>query len=590
MRNPTKMTDSTPSYPAIARRKQAHLESQIPAEWKLPTSSIPPGMLSLEDSITKAQQYQRVNVMGIPRTCGVLNSTELEITENWDIRGLLRVIAEKRYTTEDVVRAFCKRAAIAHQLTRCLSEPLFDRALQRAKSLDRHLQKSGKPIGPLHGLPVSIKDSFHVKGVDSTTGIVGLAFQPATENSPLVDLLESLGAVIIGKTNVPQTMGALDSCNYLFGRTLNPLNRQWTAGGSTGGEGVLIAMRGSMVGFGTDVGGSIRVPAMCNGIYGFKPSVGRVPYRGQEKGHMPGKGRVSMQAVAGPLVRSVADLGAIMEEIVPRAELFAEDCIPGRWQGEFPFRLPETQARNVTIGVLRSDGIVEPLPPIARVLDEVAQALRRTPGIDVVEIPVPPAFTKCQAVAGRLMIVDGGNPMMDLIEGTGEPLIPWLQSWMKRRRELTLSQLGQLQDQRSLLERELLKMWTLNSGSERRIDAIIHPVAPHPVPEIDRYNAVGYTSSFVLLDYPTGTIPVRPVRESDLEIGKEMDAPVLGSWDKANRLLWNEQTVNRRVYLDSPLSIQVITPKQRDYELFRAMEIIDRAVKVRDGEKMAAKL
>ncbi|PIG81166.1 putative general amidase [Aspergillus arachidicola] len=584
------MSNSTPSYPAIAQRKQAHLESQIPAEWKLSASQIPSGMLSLEDSITNAKQYQRVNVMDVPRTCGLLTAKELEITENWDIRGLLRVIAEKRYTTEDVVGAFCKRAAIAHQVTRCLSEPLFDRALQRAKDLDLHLQKSGKPIGPLHGLPVSVKDSFHVKGVDSTTGIVGLAFKPATQNSPLVDLLESLGAVIIGKTNVPQTMGALDSCNYLFGRTLNPLNRQWTVGGSTGGEGALIAMRGSMVGFGTDIGGSIRVPAMCNGIYGFKPSVGRVPFGGQEGGQMPGKGRVSLQTVAGPLARSVADLGAIMEEVVPRAELFGEDCIPGRWHGEFPFRLPETQGRNVTIGVLRSDGIVEPLPPIARVLDEVAQTLRKTPGVEVVEIPVPAALTKCQGLAGRLMGVDGGNAMMDLLESTGEPLIPWLKDRMKRGRELTLSQLGQLQAQRSIVERELLKMWTLNSGTGRRIDAIIHPVAPHPVPEMDRYNAVGYTSSFVLLDYPAGTIPVRPFRESDLESGKEMDAPVLGSWDKANRQLWNERTVDRRVYLGSPLSIQVVTPKQRDYELFRAMEIIDRAVRVPDTEKTAAKL
>ncbi|KAB8079521.1 alpha-glucosidase [Aspergillus leporis] len=584
------MPDSTPSYPAIAQRKQAHLDSQIPPEWKLPASLIPPGMLSLEDSITEPKQYQRVNVMSIPKLSGLLTSKELEITENWDIRGLLRVIAEKKFTAEDVVKAFCKRAAIAHQLTRCLSEPLFSRALERAKDLDRHLQSSGRPIGPLHGLPVTVKDSFHIKGVDSTTGIAGLAFQPAAENSPLVDLLESLGAVIIAKTNVPQTMGALDSCNHLFGRTLNPLNRQWTAGGSSGGEGVLIAMRGSMVGFGTDIGGSIRIPAMCNGIYGFKPSIGRVPFRGQDGGHIPGKGRISLQAVAGPLARSVADLGAVMQEIVPRAELFGEDCFPGRWQGEFPFRLPETQGRELTIGVLRSDGIVEPLPPIAKVLDEVAQALRRTPGINVVDIPVPSALTKCQGLAGRLMGIDGGNAMMDLLESTGEPLIPWLESRTKRGRELTVSELGQLQAQRSIIERELLKMWTLDGGSDRRIDAIIHPVAPHPVPEIDRYNAVGYASSFVLLDYPAGTIPVRHFRESDLESGKEMDAPVLGSWDKANRLLWNEKTVDRRVYLGSPLSIQVITPKQRDYELFRAMEIIDQAVRTSEGEKTNAKL
>lgn len=331
-------------------------------------------------------------------------------------------------------------------------------------------------------------------------------------------------------------MGALDSCNHLFGRTLNPLNRQLTAGGSSGGEGVLIAMRGSMVGFGTDIGGSIRIPAMCNGICGFKPSVGRVPFGGQESGQMPGRSRISLQAVAGPLARSVADLGAVMEEIVPRAEMFGEDCIPGRWERESPL-LPEIKSRTFTVGVLKSDGLVAPLPPITRILEETAESLRRTPGVEVVEIPVPPALKKCQALAGRLMGVDGGNTMMDILESTSEPLIPWLQGRMKRGKPMTLEQLSQLQDQRSVIEKELLGMWTLNGDSTKRIDAIITPVAPHPVPEMDRYNAVGYTSSFVLLDYPAGTIPVRNFRESDLEIGKDMNSPVLGSWDKINRQL-----------------------------------------------------
>lgn len=381
-----------------------------------------------------------------------------------------------------------------------------------------------------------MKDCFRVKGSDASIGIAALAFNPSTTNADLVELLLSLGAVIVAKTNVPQTMGALDSCNNLFGRTLNPLNRQLTAGGSSGGEGVLVAMRGAMVGFGTDIGGSIRIPAMCNGIYGFKPSEGRVPYGGQEGGQIPGKGQISLQAVAGPLARSVADLGAVMEEIVPRAEMFGEDCIPGRWEKESGL-LPEIKPRKFTVGVLKSDGLVTPLPPIARILDEAAESLRRTPGVEVVDIPVPPALKKCQAIAGRLMGVDGGGNMLDIIESTSEPLIPWLQSRTKRGKPLPLPQLAQLQDQRSAIEKELLGMWTLNGDRTKRVDAIIAPVAPHPVPELDRYNAVGYTSSFVLLDYPAGSIPVRNFKESDLESGKDMDSPILGSWDRANRAL-----------------------------------------------------
>ncbi|GAQ10507.1 putative amidase C550.07 [Aspergillus lentulus] len=578
------------AYAAISQRKLAETDAKIPSEWRLSESQIPPGMLSPAESITNVKQYGRVNVMDIPRTCGLLSARELEITEQYDVRGLLRAMTDKRLTAEEVTTAFCKRAAIAHQLTRCLTEPLFDRAIQRARELDAHLHRTGRPIGPLHGLPVSVKDCFNVKGIDTSIGIAALVSRPATEDAPLIQLLTALGAIVLTKTNVPQTMGALDSANFVFGRTLNPLNRALTAGGSSGGEGVLVAMRGCMVGFGTDIGGSIRVPAMCMGVYGFKPSVGRVPFGGQEGGQVPGKGRIALQAVAGPIARSVEDLGAVMAEIVPRAEMFGEDCIPGLWGGEFP---RSGLRRKVTIGVLRSDGVVQPLPPVARVLDEVAHMLRRTQGVEVVEIPVLPALSKCQGLAGRLMGVDDGSTMLDLLEATGEPLIPWLQGRVKRGKALSVVQLAQLQAQRSAVERELLAMWMRDGNGDgdrlagRQVDAIILPVAPHPVPEIDRYNAVGYSSSFVLLDYPAGVIPVRKFRETDLELGKEMTAPVLGSWDKANRLLWNEKTVDRRVYLDSPLSIQVVTPKQHDYELYRAMEIIDRAVRAEEHKTVA---
>ncbi|PWY88645.1 amidase [Aspergillus sclerotioniger CBS 115572] len=565
-------------YQSIAARKQQHLESLIPSEWRLDASQIPAGMLSPAESITQTSAYKSINVTAIPRTCGLLTSHEFHITEDYNVRALLAEIHSQHLTSEEVTRAFCKRAAIAHQLTRCLTEPLFTQALDRARALDTHLQSTSRPIGLLHGLPISIKDTFHIAHTDSTSGLAALAFCPATQDASLVTLLQSLGAIIITKTNVPQTVGTLDTCNHLFGRTLNPLNHRLTVGGSTGGEAALLALRGSMIGFGTDIGGSVRIPPMCTGLYGFKPSQGRLPYGGQQDaGHIPAKGRIGLQPVAGPLARSVEDIGFVMGEIVPRAELFGEDCIPGTWGPSPPLSTPKLR-----IGVLRSDGIVEPLPPITKVLDEVSRILRCTSDVEIVEVPVPPALTKCQGLANKLMGIDGGGHMMDLLEKTGEPLTPWLKGRMGRRKEITVSELGELQMQRARLEREMLRMWTLNAADDdriRRIDAIIHPVAPHPVPEMDRYNAIGYTSSWVLLDYPAGVVPVRTVREDDLELGREMTIPVKGRWDEANRRLWTETTVDRRVYLDSPLSVQVITPKQHDYDLYRAMQIIDKAIR-----------
>ena len=101
------------------------------------------------------------------------------------------------------------------------------------------------------------------------------------------------------------------------------------------------------------------------------------------------------------------------------------------------------------------------------------------------------------SLAGRLMGVDDGSSMLDKIENMGESLIPWLQGRMKRGKAITIHQLAQLQAQRAIIEKEMLKMWTQSSSNKtRRLDAIICPIAPHPVPQMDRYNAVGYTSTF----------------------------------------------------------------------------------------------
>jgi amidase len=168
---------------------------------------------------------------------------------------------------------------LSHQLTRiqtnCLTEIFFDKAIQRARNLDR--EKQLNPTGvlrPFHGLPVSLKDSFQVAGYDTSTGLACFVDEPAEEDSATAAMLIDLGAVLYCKTNVPQSIMTGDSDNNVFGRTLNPRNTKLTAGGSTGGEGALIALRGSVLGVGTDIGGSIRVPSLCNGLYGFRPSVG----------------------------------------------------------------------------------------------------------------------------------------------------------------------------------------------------------------------------------------------------------------------------------------------------------------------------
>jgi amidase len=186
----------------------------------------------------------------------------------------------------------------------CLTEIFFEEAIERARQLDRERKVGPENVLPLlWGLPISLKDSFQVLGHDTWTGLGCYVDQPAQENSSLAAMLLDLGTVLYCKTNLSQSIMAADSDNNIFGRTLNPRNIALTAGGSTGGEGALIALQGSLLGVGTDICGSIRVPLVCNGIYGLRPSVGVVPHGGVRDLTVPGTDGV--RSTAGPMATSI---------------------------------------------------------------------------------------------------------------------------------------------------------------------------------------------------------------------------------------------------------------------------------------------
>ena len=158
----------------------------------------------------------------------------------------------------------------------CLTEIFVERALARAAELDEALKKTGKVVGPLHGLPISLKDQLCIKGLETTMGYISWIGKYADKNAVLVDILEECGAVPFVRTNVPQTLMVRvplyqsselqflsKSCqwpetfNNIFGRTTNPCNRSLTSGGSSGGEGALVSLKGSPIGVGSDIGGCV---------------------------------------------------------------------------------------------------------------------------------------------------------------------------------------------------------------------------------------------------------------------------------------------------------------------------------------------
>jgi amidase len=500
------------AYQAISYRKRHILQSLIPKDWLLCQSSNPLP-LDLRPLISESN---------------ILTSTELSITSSNDATSLAQLIHSRDLTSEAVTTAFCKRAAIAHQLTNCLSEILFLPAIEQARALDVEQRRNGKTRGPLHGIPISLKDTFNIKGYDSSIGMTSLAEKPAEGNAALVDMLLEQGAVLYCKTNVSQTLMALDSNNHIFGRALNPQNTLVTAGGSSGGEGALIAMRGSVLGVGTDIGGSIRIPAMCNGLYSIKPSSQRVPFSGQEIGQLPGTEGVGLQVSAGPITTSLRDCELFLKTIADAKPWEKDPRVAfGAWasQGEL--------GPKPLFGVLRTDGIATPLQPVSKVLDEVVHTLRQA-GAEVVEV-FAPTFRHCQPLANAFFSIEGHNHTFDLLEETEERLIPWLSTRLKRRPPMDISQVRDLHARKAALGKKMLGMWKFGKG--RTIDALICPIALHPVPRIDRWNSVGYTSAFVLLDYPAATLPVRDFTEEDMEDELPPGLEILGGWDKRNRKL-----------------------------------------------------
>lgn len=177
----------------------------------------------------------------------------------------------------------------------------FDRARARARALDSQADKSA----PLFGVPTTVKESFDVAGLPSTRGHLAAKDRPAAASSIAVRRLEQAGAVIFGKTNVPVDLADWQSYNPVYGSTTNPWNADHTPGGSSGGSAAVIAAGLSGFEIGTDIGGSIRVPAHFCGIFSHKPTYGLIPWFGDPATNAAAGADI---AVAGPMARSAGDL------------------------------------------------------------------------------------------------------------------------------------------------------------------------------------------------------------------------------------------------------------------------------------------
>lgn len=223
---------------------------------------------------------------------------------------IARRIKAKELTPIDAVEAHIRRIEQVNPTINAVVTPTFEQARKEAQAAQERIERDGTDdLPPLFGVPVTIKDCWAVKDVRFTGGSWHWRDYIADEDAESVQLLREAGAIILGKTNLPDMCWAGDSVNPIFGRTNNPRNNAYSAGGSSGGEGAIIAAGGSPLGLGSDIAGSVRIPAALNGCVSLKPTAGRVP----SGDHVPEvTGEIGNWNTAGPMARRVEDLALAM--------------------------------------------------------------------------------------------------------------------------------------------------------------------------------------------------------------------------------------------------------------------------------------
>ncbi|KAH7337928.1 general amidase GmdA [Rhizoctonia solani] len=458
-----------------------------------------------------------------------------------DVTDLAQHLATKECTAVEVTTAFCKATYAAQELTNCVTEVMFTQALARAQELDAHMSQTGKVVGPLHGIPVSVKDHISVKGEDTATGFVAWAGRTvAEEDASIVQILRAAGAIIYVKTANPQSLYAFETLSNIYGCTNNPHNRDLTPGGSSGGEGALIASRASLLGVGTDIGGSIhthsygvlRVPSAWCGLYGLKPSSHRLPASGVMHACA---GMENIVGVIGPMTHSVRDL-----------ELFF-----GVISSYKPWNIDFTR-----IGFFIDDGVVAPHPPIIERLLRAREALVAA-GHEVIDWTLMDHMAAFELLA-KLYMLDAGDNIRAILAESGEPAIPQL-----------------LRDQ---FRARALKHWNdtaLRSTSGRPVDVILCPASATLAAPHGETGWIGYTAYWNLLDlsaivFPSGA----PFNASTWEAttGSLPDEP-RNPIDEMVKAQWNPKTFD-----GAPIGLQLVGRRWQEEKLLAALKQVEGAV------------
>lgn len=460
-----------------------------------------------------------------------------------DATALRELIWSKKVTSEQVLKFYFSRAATVGRAIGAAVEGNWAKALELAKKADLLIKNTPRDkLPPLCGLPFSVKENFLMDGFEITHGLPSRIGKKYDRTSSIVEELVKRGAIPFVRTNIPQLLMTYETDNAVYGICVNPHNPARSPGGSSGGEGALIGAACSPFGIGNDIGGSVRIPALFSGVFGFKPSSNRfnisTNVAGIHKDFNDYQHQDYIRVVNGPLGRSTEDLRLLMAGMAaPEANNHVMRSIP-----PLPWREQECyfpKGQKLTIGYIESlDEVFEVSPPNRRAAELVINALKKE-GHKIIKFN-PPNVREMQGLITRFFISDGPNETnMSFTNGMSIhgaykliQLSLYLPDWLKRFGAKLLAKDPRMAD--DLLNsipipaKEMfiyankhteLTMIFLAAMQEQGITHLVTPgMALPPVLNGTTHHLFGnasYTCLYNFLGFPTGVLPVTEVRPDE---------------------------------------------------------------------------
>ncbi|KAF8199848.1 amidase signature domain-containing protein [Mycena galopus ATCC 62051] len=496
--------------------------------------------------------------IALPDRTIILRSTANEMVSN---------IERGTWTASQVLEAFIAQSLVAQSATNCITEVLFEEARGRAKQLDAEFKATNRLQGPLHGVPISVKQPDDIKGYDTTIGFTTCANKPAQTTADFVQTMVNAGAVPFVKTNVPQTMYSYECNNPIWGRTSNPYNAAYTSGGSSGGEACMLALNASVIGLGSDIGGSLRIPASYCGVYSLKPGIGRGSDHGAKESF---PGFDGIKSVCGPMARCMDDL-----ELACRVSFGA----PGVYNDHppLPFR-DVTLPKKLRFGYYTSDGIMKGSPACIRAVTETIKTLKAA-GHECIELEQR-EFVEISKIFLAMTSADGYKTL--LREVGSDPLDPSLSvltlvpkfpqvfrnamagvldAWMGDKIMADVLRLSGTKSVEAyhaacLQRNDIKKRFYEEFWFKHNLDGIITYVHTSPQVLHGGSNMLSMMSTgaltFNLVDLPAGVVPVTRVKATDIITDEWKNAPGHGSSMNEHELYYKLDKVSKKPLYDPP--------------------------------------